>query len=359
MRDTADRAALRVLVALAATAALLSVAACGGGAAQPLTPVAGDAGGGSNPVRIRMALPPDPVWTWLADSGTVAQWEAEHNIRIEATNPFDQFSAFAGGHADVVVVNALEVTQFVEQSDRDPLIVGQFTKDRSIVAVKRTSRAESLDDLVEARITVDNSLGSTLLWGLIADELHDLEFQIGGRDFELVVVEAASAAELVLRGDADACVCLPDFSVTALSEGTLRPLYGGRSAAQVYANSVLGIADEVPVADVFVVDRRWHEMNREAVQALLGLWEVGLRDWAADKERYISDYPHLFAVQGDADIAWMTDYVRRHDWVAHSVGLDSIDESIHTEIFTGLQRIGLIDADAGPPRMDLAIRPSK
>ena len=33
-----------------------------------------------------------------------------------------------------MVINALEVPQFVEQSDREPVIVGRFTTDRSFLA---------------------------------------------------------------------------------------------------------------------------------------------------------------------------------------------------------------------------------
>ncbi|MYH51784.1 MAG: hypothetical protein F4139_02415 [Gemmatimonadetes bacterium] len=108
----AGRPAPRALVALVAAAAL--VAACGGdgggSAAVTASPDALEQAAGSQlsePVRIRLALAPDPIWEWLKDSGTVMQWEAANNIRIEASSPFDQFAAFAGGHADMVVINAL------------------------------------------------------------------------------------------------------------------------------------------------------------------------------------------------------------------------------------------------------------
>ena len=166
-----------------------------------------------------MALAPDPVWQWLEDSGTRAAWEQTHNVRIEASNAFDQFAAFAGGHADVVLINALDVPKFVEEPGREPVIIGKYTTDRSILAVRRNSLAESLEDLVERRIAVESSLASTLLWGLTAELRYGLDFsQGGGADFDLVTVEPASVADLVMRGDVDACICTPDYSVPFLAE---------------------------------------------------------------------------------------------------------------------------------------------
>ena len=307
-----------------------------------------------DPVRIRLALPPDPVWEWLKDSGTVSEWEMSRNIKIEASSPFDQFSAFAGGHADVVVINALEVPQFVEQSDREPIVVGRFTTDRSFLAVRRTSNAETLADLIETRITVDSALGSALLWGVIADALHDLEFRVDSPDFDLVVVESASVADLVMRGDVDACICLPDFSVSDLADGRLRPLYGGRSAAEIYADDVMGEPDALPVAEAFVADKQWLAQNRDAVEALLGLWDVGLQNWAQQKEELIAAYPHLLSVQSGEEIAWVTDYATAHDWVLPSIYLTQQDSEIQTSIFARMQSLGLVPDDAREPELDLS-----
>ena len=356
----AGRPTLRALVALAAAATMVA-ASCGGDGggsttvtASPDAPVQEAGSRPSEPARIRMALAPDPVWEWLKDSGTVAQWEALRNIRIDASSPFDQFSAFAGGHADVVVINALEVPQFVEQSDREPVIVGRFTTDRSFLAVRRTSRAETLDDLVEARITIDSSLGSALLWGVIADAMHDLEFRVDSSDFDLVVVESASVSDLVMRGDVDACICLPDFSVSDLADGRLRPLYEGRSAAEIFADDVMGDPRATPIAEAFIVDRQWLAQNRGAMEALLELWDVGLQHWASNKEQLVADYPHLLSVQTDGEITWMTDYVRAHDWVSPSAYLTDEDSELQSVIFARMHSLGLVPEDAREPELDLS-----
>ncbi len=351
----AGRSALRTLGGLLAVAALLA-ASCGGGtttvSVSSGVPAQNAGSPQSEPTRIRFAQGPDPVWEWLKDSGTVAEWEAARNIRIEASSPFDQFSAFAGGHADMVVINALDVPQFAEQSDRDPAIVGKYTTDRSILAVRRTSRAENLDDLVERRIAVDSSLGSTLLWGLIAEALHGLEFRVDSPDFDLLVVDSVSVADLVMRGDAEACICVPDFSVPYLAEGTMKALYGGRSAAEVYAEDVVGDPAALPMADVFLIDQSWYSQNEAAVASVLGLWEVGLQQWESARQVIIADYPHLFSVTTDAEIAWITDYATAHDWVASSVYVSEDEAAAHYATFAEMRRIGLVDANASRPVLD-------
>ena len=221
-----------VLVLAVVPLAASACAGSGGGGVSTAGSTVGAAGDrpASAPAVIRMALAPDPIWQRLEDSGTRAAWERAHNIRLEVSQPFDQFAAFAGGHADVVLINALDVPKFVDQPERDPVIIGKYTTDHSILAVPRSSEAESLEDLVDRRIAVESSLASTLLWGLIAEIRYDLDFRLGGEDFDLVTVDPAGVADLVIRGDVAACICTPEFSVRFLAEGRLRPLYDGRSA---------------------------------------------------------------------------------------------------------------------------------
>ena len=349
--------ALGALVALVVAVAVLA-ASCGGngGGSTAGTASAGvseQAAGSplSEPVRIRLALAPDPIWEWLKDSGTVMQWEAANNIRIEASSPFDQFAAFAGGHVDIVVINVLDVAQFVNQSNREPLVIGKHTTDHSILAVRRTSRAETLDDLLEMRIAVGSSLGSTLLWGLIAEELHGLDLRVDGSDFELVVVDAASVADLVVRNEVDACICVPDFSVPYLADGTLRTLYAGRSAADIYAHEKIGIADVLPVGDVWLTDVEWYRRNEAATAALLELWNVGLRHWGSNRATMVADYPHLFSVTGDDEIAWIADYTSRHDWFVSSAYISSDEERLYDFMAAEMVRVGLTDVDFSLPRL--------
>jgi ABC-type nitrate/sulfonate/bicarbonate transport system substrate-binding protein len=354
-------------VALAAVcAAALVASACGGGGGG-VSNVSTDttvAGVGSapepaaaEPTVIRLALAPDPVWQWLEDSGTRAAWEQAHNIRVEASNAFDQFAAFAGGHADVVVINVLDVPRFVEQPERDPVIIGKYTTDRSILAVRRSSHAENLEDLLDQRIAVESSLASTLLWGLIAESRYGLDFSPDGADFDLVTVEPASVADLVARGDVDACICTPDFSVPFLAEGQLRALYDGRTAAEIYLAGLLGGRELGTIADAFVADKAWYDANREAVDALLGLWEEGVAAWKQNMAQIVADYPHHFSVESDAEVAWLTDYVAEHDWIVPSVYITYQEAETHKFAFYRLRDLGLVPEDAVAPEINVVDGP--
>lgn len=362
----ADRTVRRVTLATALVAALVAAgcAGGGGGAVSNLSTGTTVAGVGSAPEQasaeptvIRLALAPDPIWQWLEDSGTRAAWEQTHNVRIEASNAFDQFAAFAGGHADVVVINVLDVPKFVEQPERDPVIVGKYTTDRSILAVRRTSRAENLEDLVERRIAVESSLASTLLWGLIAETRYGLDFSADSPDFDLVTVEPASVADLVMRGDVAACICTPDFSVPFLAEGRMRALYDGRSAAEIYLAGLLGGRELGTIADAFVADKAWYDANRPAVDALLGLWNEGLTAWKQNRAQIVADYPHHFSVESDAEITWLADYVEAHDWIVSSVYITDQEAETHKFAFYRLRDLGLVPEDAVAPEINIVDSP--
>ena len=346
---------------MAATLAASCASGTGGGVGNLSTGTAaagvGDGPAAEAPTVIRMALPPDAIWQWLEDSGTSAAWEREHNVRLEVSHPFDQFAAFAGGHADVALVNALDVSKFAAQPDLDPVIIGKYTTDRTVLAVRRTSRAENLEDLVERRIAVESSLASTLLWGLIADVRYELEFGIDGFDFDLTTVDSTSLADLVMRGDVDACICSPDFSGPLLADGRLQVLYDGQSAAELYSSSIFVVAafgqNLGAIADAFVVDAAWRAANPQAVSALLALWEEGVVAWQRDRAQIVADYPHHFAVESDAEIAWFTDYVAAHDWIVPSVYITPQEAETHFFAFDRLKELGLVPADA--PRPEIAV----
>ena len=109
-----------------------------------------------------------------------------------------------------------------------------------------------------------------------------------------------------------------------------------------------------PVAEAFIADKQWLAGHRDAVGALLGLWEAGVQHWAAEKGALIAGYPHLLSVQTDEEIAWMTDYVTSYDWVLPSVYLTQEDSDIQTGIFARMQSLGLLPDDAPQPELDLS-----
>ncbi len=333
---------------------------CGGGGQSALGNNSGagaptSSTGQAEPSVINLAIPPDPLWDWLKDSGLRAEREQSWNVRINENSLFDQFGAFAGGHADVVMINAMDVPEIVQQSGRKAVVIGKNTFDRSFLAVSRHSQARSLSDLGGKRIAVYSPVKSTLLWGIIARNLYDLDFRIGGRDFDLVVVEAASIADEVVRGGVDACICLPDSSASFVASGDLKPLYDGRSAAEIYADEIAGGSTvQLPIADAFVVDQTWFEENQRSVDFLLSLWEKALQEWKINKAQIIADYPHHFSSDTPEEIAWMITYVDEHDWVAPSVYVGNDDAETNSQVFNLARTAGIIDAETGEPVFDLS-----
>ena len=349
----ASRGLARRLAALTAVCAL--AAACGDSTATspgagpseqaPDRPAAG--------AVIRLAIPPDPLWDWLNDSGALTGWEDSNSVRVDASQAFDQFGAFAGGHADIVVINAADVPNIVKQSQREAVILGKYTFDRSFIGVGRYSTAETLADLGGTRIAVPDSVESTLLWGVIAEALHELQFRLdGGSDFELVVADRRRLADLVMRGDVDACVCLPDLSVADLAERELKPLYEGRSAARIYADEIaVGPDPGLPFGDVFVADKAWYGQNGDDVDSFLSLWSWAMGQWDSNQAALVAEYPHHFSIQGDEEVEWLVSYMQDNGWIALSPYVSEGEARTQADTFSRMKESNLIDQNTAEPEI--------
>ncbi|WP_419553054.1 hypothetical protein [Candidatus Poriferisodalis sp.] len=346
-RQTSRRRTLR---AAALTIALVIVAAACGGAGSNSGPEAQPAATAPSqdaPPPIRLALPSEPLWQWLVDSGELAQWEKQHGMQIEASHPFRPFTAFVSGHADVILIDALDIPAFAQGFEIDPVIIGKYAADRSITATKRTSLATDMAGVVEGEIAVDGDLGSTLLWALIVEAAHGLDLSYRSPDFDFFIA-TFGIADAVESGNADACICLPDESVAGLSSGTLRPLYNGASAARLFAE-LSGTPEQILLGQIFLVDRAWLEANPEAVRAFLNLWERAVRHWHGNYAELIGQYPELLSVQSDEEIAWLIDYVAANNWITPSVYPTQGDADAYAAALDRLRSSGLIESDARTP----------
>ena len=330
----------------------LSIAACGGGAGngsqQPAAGAPDTAPAVADDARtIRLALPPDPLWQWLVDSGTLADWEAEHELHIEVSHPFRPFTALISGDADVILINAFDLPVFAHGLDSDPVIFGKYASDRSIAAARRTSRADDLAGVVEGQIAMESQFGSALLWSLIVEQSHSLDFSDSGNDFEFLLT-TSGVADAVERGDADACICLPDASIESLSTEMLRPLYDGKPAAQIYAE-MTDMPDHWMLGDVFAAERDWYRAHPEAVADFLALWETAVQHWHAHYPEIVAAYPELLSVQTQQHVDWLTRYLAANNWIAPTVYLAGEDSWGYVGAVTDLQARGLIPQDATLP----------
>lgn len=346
-------------VAAALAALGVIAAACGGSAATgPTAAAPADGPAAAAGAVLRLAIPPDPLWDWLNDSGALTEWEQANGVRIDADQPFDQFGAFAGDHADIVVINAMDVPNIEQQSRREAVIVGKYTFDRSFIGVRRYSSAETLADLGGMRIAVYSEVESTLLWGVIADGLHDLQLRLGDGDFDLVLAEPARLADLVMRGDVDACICLPDLSVSYLADRELKALYEGRPAARVYAEEMA--ADPAAgrtIGDAFVADKAWYEQNAEVVESFLSLWSGALVEWQQDRSARVYNYQHHFSVQGDEEVGWLASYIADNDWIVPSPYVSADEANSLADTFSRMKGADLIDQDTAEPEVIVSSAP--
>ena len=325
---TTRRSAAMTLLS-AAAAALVLAASCGG-----TVPVDGGGVPQQKATVVRLALAPDPVWAWIEGSGAKKAWEQAKHVSVEVSHPFEVFAAFSGGHADVVLAPALDLPILARHSGRDATIIAKHSSDRSFIGVRRTSRAETLDDLVERRVLVDTSGGSTKMWRLIAWDIHALDFSVGGADFDIVVAEPGSIAELVMSGDADACVCRPDLAAKHLASGRMRPLYGGVPASGLYPPG-----GPVTISEALVADRAWAEANPAAVEAIVGMWNDGLAYWAGDSSGGVDAFRHLFAARTEQEVEWMQAYTAQNSWYFAEATVNDQDSQGYVAMINELEAL--------------------
>ncbi|MDE0133401.1 MAG: hypothetical protein OXH86_00540 [Acidimicrobiaceae bacterium] len=348
-RPRRRKAALTALLAALAAVAV----ACGGGSIDEVGDDAAVPSAGTDAaapeVTIRLAMPVDPLWQWLVDSGTRDSWEARHGIRIETSHPFRPFTALVSGHADVILVNALGIPALTRGLDHEPVIFGKYATDRSVAAVWRTSQAADFGDVMEATVAVDSEFGATLLWALIVDEAHGLDFSDGGPDYEFLTA-SLDLGDAVDRGEADACICMPDHNAGDLSAGLLRPLYDGLSASRLYA-TLVDDPSRLPLGEVFLADGSWYAAHPEAAAAFLELWELAVQHWHDHSADVIAAYPELLSVQSEAESAWLVGYVADNNWIVETVHVDAAEAQTYAAAVERLREIGLIEADAPVTRV--------
>ena len=343
-RNRAGRArwvAALTMVALAATAC-----ASGGGSSQA-PGEAEDAGG-----VINMVMAPDPVWKWLEDQGIKQEMEEAAGMQVLTSSSWDEFGVYAGGHADVISAATYEVPELAEATGEPATAFGKYNTDRSILAVGADNPATDLCGLKGKKIATFTAVSVTLIWGMYAKEMCDLDLRAGGGDFELVVTDIQNLASLVARGDADACLCLPDFAIPELSTNTIKPLYDSKSAAQMWAeNYGTDKADLThPQQNVFVARTSWVETNKEEAAFLIELWDRGIQEWQAHRDEIIAAYPEDFAVRTPEEMAFLQDWLEnKFDWFVPSAYLD--EEWIEGEraVFDLMKETGFVEEDVEEP----------
>jgi ABC-type nitrate/sulfonate/bicarbonate transport system substrate-binding protein len=301
---------------------------------------------------VNMVMAPDPVWKWMEDQGIKQEMEEEAGVQILTSSSWDEFGVYAGGHADVVSAASYEVPELEEQTGEETTIFGKFNSDRSILAVPADSDAKDICDLKGKKIVTHSAVSITIMWGVYARKFCDLDLRAGGGDFKLVVTDPQNAAGLIERGDADAGLLLPDFSIPQLSSGAIKPLYDAKSVSQIYAEKFSSDPDEIthPQNNVFVARKAWVEKNPKEATFLIEIWDRGVKEWAENRDEIIEAYPEDFAAESPEEKKFIQDWLNdQYDWFVPTTYLDEAWVESETELFDLMKETGFVDEDIEAP----------
>ena len=337
-------------------------AACAGGGATAgaddgATPAAGSEGSGRE--IIRFAFSPDPIWDYLRDTGELAEWEEEHNLRIHTSESWDEFTYFAAGHGDIVSLGTYELPLLEQETGVKVVAFGQYNHLRGQFMRKAGDPYETIADVpTDSTVCV---LGPTEITAdaAIADQLYDIDFRVGGGDFENVVPQDLFVMpELVARGECTVAWTGVDAAVSLLRAGDIEMMNGGRSTWQLYQD-VCKCDHKGIMSNLFVATQEWYDAHPDQAAAFLELWERGLWLWEENKDEIVRLYPQHFAVETEEDTEWIIDYVEGpSDWFADTVYMDEAWIAEEMKIYDYMIDAGLMDAGTEIPRFEAMAPPS-
>jgi ABC-type nitrate/sulfonate/bicarbonate transport system substrate-binding protein len=339
----------RALLACVLATAALAIAAC--------SEEEGGGGGGGNSASsgeqgvIRFTFAPDPVWRWLKDQGIKDEMEQKAKIKILDSSTWDEFGIYAGGHADVVSIASWEVPVLEEQTNVKSVIFGKYNIARAVIAVREDSPYKTLSDLKGKKITTFTAVSDALLWGALAKKGENVNFRAKGGDYDFVLTDVQNMAGLVAKGDAEACICLPDFAIKEFKSGKLRMLYDGNSDAEVFQEQIAP-GHPGPAINTFVARDDWFKDHQKEAQFFLSVWERGIKEWQEHKDEIIAAYPQDFAAANKSDEEWISGFLDEHNWFVDSVYLDKKWIDTESKLFPLLKETGFMKQDQANPRYE-------
>ena len=292
-----------------------------------------DGGGGDERSVIRFAFAPDPVWDYMNDNGMIVEWEEENNVRIVTSSTWDEFTYFAGGHGDIVSMATQETPVLESETSIETVTFGKYNYQRVPLFRRAGDPYETLEDIpTGSKICVSSPVSNTGFWTVAANELHGLDYRVGGGDFDLIVNDHFVNPTNLLRGDCEAAAIIPEAAVPQLREGSLELMYDGQAPFQLYNEFAPASDGEKHVmGNNFTATAEWFDENEDLAAAFLELWESGIEAWEANKAEIIATYPQHFSVEEDEDIEYMQEYMEGdNDWFVDSVYLD--EDWIETEV---------------------------
>jgi ABC-type nitrate/sulfonate/bicarbonate transport system substrate-binding protein len=343
--------------AAAPTAAPAAPAAAQAPAAPPQVVVAT-----RTPVQVvRFVFAPDPVWSYMNDTGIVAKYEDKYNIKMVNTTTGDEVAWFVGGHADIASLGSFEVPIVAKNTGRDFTIFGKYNCSKNTFYVKADSPYKTMADLKGKRISVGGP-GQIMAWGALLQKVNGLDFQIGKGDYNLYVAEYPAMPPLLVKGDVQAAVCEPEKMAPYVVSGQVRFLndqtYG--TPWEFYRDNFDPTKKQQNLmSNTFVAQTDWFNKNPKAVEAFLVMWQEGLDAWWKDRATIIKSYPDFFALSSDEEVAWLIKYMDSgHDWFVHNVALDDQWIPLELKTLSIFRETGRIDKSIPDPKMAVVKLPT-
>lgn len=343
----------RVLALLLASLVVLSACAP---AAPTAAPQSGPIIATRAPAKIvRFVFAPDPLMSYMRDTGILATLEEKYNMKLVTTSTWDEFAFFAGGHADIASMGDYEVPPMVTETGEDYVIFGNYNVSRVPIWVKTDSKYQKVSDLKGKKIGVPGPYSSTLIWGVMLKEKEGIDFRVGGGDFELVVNEHSVNGELLRKGEIEAGIIVPEAVLPEIRDGKIRPLYNAGGAWEYYRDEFDSAKKHKGVpSNTFLARKSWYDANADSVQFFLALWEAGVKAWKTKRADIIHLYPGDFGLDPTAatykqDEAAMTKWLTDHDWFVDTVYMDKawIDQEL--KLFDLMKKTGFMKGDMPNP----------
>jgi len=155
-----------------------------------------------------------------------------------------------------------------------------------------------------------------------ANELHGLDFRVGGGDFELIVNDHfVNPQNMVENQDCVAGIFIPEAATPYMVTDDMVIMYEGQSPFQLY-NTFSGFESEEAhiMSNLFTATEEFYDAHPEEMAAFLALWQQGIELWEENQAEIISTYPQHFAVESEEDIAFITEFMAGdNDWFVDSV----------------------------------------
>lgn len=331
-------------------------------AAEAAQAAADAAGGAQEETKVvRFAFAPDPAWDWLRDTGELANWEEANNIRIVTSETWDEFTYFAGGHGDIVSMGTQEIPVLEQNTSVETVTFGKYNYQRSPMLKRAGDPYETLADVPEgSNICVSSPVSNTGFWTVAVQELHGIDYRVGGGDYNLIVNDHFVNPTNLLRGDCEAAVIIPEAAAPHIREGEIEFMYDGQMPFQLY-KTFSGIDDGQNhiMSNLFTATAEWYDANQETALKFLELWQLGVDLWNDNVEEIVTVYPQHFAVEEDEDVEWMIEFMQGdNDWFVDSVYLDQEWVDAEIQIWELMKTLtednpNVLAADAPTPRFEI------